>query len=292
VAVTVLLCYAREDERMAGKLKKHLSGPERNGLIALWDDGHISAGARRDAEIQKHLDEAQVILLLITADFIGSDYCYEVQMQRAIERHERKEARVIPVILRDVSWNYPPLDKLQALPDHARPVLTWATQDKGFLNVVDGIMKVVEQWDTGSLPGPTAERRALIANFDRLIETVKTQMQGDPGRVANTASTLEELSVFIPNDVTLADLISGWHTLSHPAQQEEDLATTRRRATCGELAQLASQLTIDQGNLAQAIKTWEAWEKRSKALEKSGDRRQAAMAKTFARELAELQAAL
>lgn len=290
MAVAVFLCYSQEDERMAKKLKNHLSMLERNGSITLWDDGYISAGAERELERKKYLDEAQIILLLITDDFIASDYCYNVQLQSAIQRHERKEVRVVPIILSPVHWKEPPLDKLQVLPDDAKPVSRWSNQDAGFLNIVEGVIKVIKQWEAGTLASPTAERRALIADFGRLIEAVKTHLQGDPARAAHIASTLEELSIFIPNGVTVADLIVGWRTLSHPAQQE-DLPATRRRVTCGELAQMASLFTADQGSLAGAIKTWQAWKKRSRALEKSGDPRQAAMAKIFARELTELQEA-
>src|SRR5438552_5032657 len=109
---------------MVRQLKKQLRLLERNGRIALWDYGHISPGTEWEQEMNKHLDEAQMILLLISASFLAADYCYKVQMRRAIERHERKEVRVIPVILRPVHWNEPPLDKLQPLPDHAKPILT------------------------------------------------------------------------------------------------------------------------------------------------------------------------
>ena len=113
-------------------LRKHLSPLERNGLISLWDYGNITPGDEREQEIKKHLDEAQIILLLISSSFLASNYCYTVEMQRAIERHERKEARVIPVILRPVNWNIAPVDKLQALPDHAKAISTWRNRDEGW----------------------------------------------------------------------------------------------------------------------------------------------------------------
>ena len=87
----------------------------------------------------------------------------------------------------------------------------------------------------------------------------------------------------------LADLVAGWRTLSQDSQQEEEPATTQRRVTCGELATMAAQFTTEQGNLAQAIKTWRIWRD---AFQKSDDPRQATMAKTFARELTELQATM
>ena len=206
-------------------------------------------------------------------------------MERAIRRHERKEARVIPVILRPVNWDVPPIDKLRALPDDAKPILKWKHPDEGYTNVTSGIKRVIEQWNTHSLPDPIAERKELIANLDQLIETVKSQMQPPPRALA-TANTLQQmfqqLSIYIPNEVTLADLVVGWRTLSHTSKQEEEPATAQRRVTCGELANFASQLTTDHGNLAQAIKTWRIWRD---AFQNQDDPRQAAMARTFTREL-------
>ncbi|HKV58286.1 MAG TPA: toll/interleukin-1 receptor domain-containing protein [Ktedonobacteraceae bacterium] len=288
MAVTVLLCYAHEDEPMVNHLKKHLKLLERNGHIALWDYGNISPGSEWEEEINKHLAEAQVILLLISASFLASEYCYSIEMQRAIQRHEHKEACVIPVILRPVHWNEPPIDKLKALPDHEKPISKWKPPDEGFTNAVDGVIKVIEQLNTHSLPDPKVERKEMIANLDQLIETVKLQMQPPPRALA-TANTLQQLSIFIPDDVTLADLVKGWRTLSYASKQEEEPATTQRRMTCGELAHIASQFMGGEGNLTQAIKTWQIW---AEAFKKSGDPRQAAMANTFTRELTELQEAM
>ncbi len=206
-------------------------------------------------------------------------------MQRAIERHECKEARVIPIILRPVHWKEPPLDKLQVLPDRAKPISKWTDRDEGFKNVVDGIVKVMGQWNAHRLSDPVVERRVLMASLDQLMEAVKLQMQPQPRAMA-TARTLQQLSIFIPNEVTLADLVVGWRTLSHSSKQEEEPATSQRRVTCSELANMASQFTANQGNLAQAIKTWRIW---LDAFKNSGDPRQAAMARAFARELTELQ---
>ncbi len=275
---------------MVRDLKKHLRPLERKELIALWDYGNISPGTEWEKELKKHLDEAQIILLLISPSFLDSDYCYNVQMQQAIQRHERKEARVIPVILRPVIWDIPPIDKLRALPDDDKPISIWRNRDEGFKNVSDGIKKVIEQLKTRSLSDPTVERKAMIANLDRLVETVKSQMQ-PPGRATATAGTLQELSIYVPTDVTLADLVVGWQTLAQASKQGEEPATLQRRVTCGELAKMATQFTTDQGNLAQAIKTWRIWRDVFTNRTDRGDPRKATMANTFARELTELQEA-
>src|SRR5439155_15124811 len=114
--IEILCCYARKDKLLLKELKTHLIPLQRQGLISIWHDADISAGMEWEVEINKHLNADQVILLLVSPDFMASDYCYSKELKRAIERHERGEARVIPIILRRVLWKVAPLNKLQALP--------------------------------------------------------------------------------------------------------------------------------------------------------------------------------
>src|SRR6266446_8435368 len=100
--VKIFLCYAHEDEKLKKELEKHLSLLKRQGFIDVWHDRDISAGAQWKRDIDKYLNSANIILLLISPDFMYSDYCYSIEMQRAIERHEREEACVIPIILRHI----------------------------------------------------------------------------------------------------------------------------------------------------------------------------------------------
>jgi len=94
--VTIFFCYAREDEALLIKLKAHLRPLQWEGLIDIWHDRDISAGTEWEQEISRHLNTAQIILLFVSPDFMSSHYCCSVEMKRAVERHERKEARVIP----------------------------------------------------------------------------------------------------------------------------------------------------------------------------------------------------
>jgi TIR domain/WD domain, G-beta repeat len=143
MSVSIFFCYAHEDEELLNKLKRHLWPLQRQGLIAVWHDRDISAGTEWEQEISQHLNAAQIILLLVSPDFMYSDYCYGVEMKRAIERHQRGEARVIPVILRSVYWQGI-LGHLQALPIDAKPVRSWADVDEALYNVTEGIRTVVE----------------------------------------------------------------------------------------------------------------------------------------------------
>jgi hypothetical protein len=99
--IQLFYSYSHKDEPLRKKLETHLSILKRTGVLSGWHDRRISGGKEWANEIDEHLNTAEVILLLVSADFIASDYCYEKEMTRAMERHELKEARIIPVILRD-----------------------------------------------------------------------------------------------------------------------------------------------------------------------------------------------
>jgi TIR domain/WD domain, G-beta repeat len=144
--VKIFCCYARKDQSLLLKLITHLTSLEHEGLITLWADVNINAGMEWEKEIDRHLYTARIILLLISPDFMASEYCYSHEMQGAMERHERGEAHVIPIILRPVSWQKAPFGKLQALPTNASPITSgkWHHQDDAFFNVAEGVRKEVE----------------------------------------------------------------------------------------------------------------------------------------------------
>jgi GUN4-like/TIR domain len=148
-AISVFLSYSRQDKNLLDKLITHLAGLRRTGKITTWHDRDIEAGSEWEPELQRQLDTADIILLLISADFMASDYCYGKELQRAIERHYRNEARVIPVILRPCDWKIPeiPFSKLNALPSDAEPIVSskWQYLDEAFEIVAKGIREVSDQ---------------------------------------------------------------------------------------------------------------------------------------------------
>ncbi len=150
----IFCCYAREDQSLLLKLRTHLTPLLREKLITIWADTDIDAGMQWEKEIDLHLNTAQIILLLISPDFMNSDYCYSSEMVRALERHKNGEAYVIPIILRPVYWQGAPFAKLQALPTDGIPLTDrkWLSMDEAFFNVVEGIRVVCEELLTDSKP--------------------------------------------------------------------------------------------------------------------------------------------
>lgn len=160
-AVTIFFCYAHEDEPLLKRLKAQLQPLQRQGVIKTWHDRDISAGAEWEHEINEQLNTAEVILLLVSPDFLASDYCYSKEMQRAIERHERGEACAIPIILRPCDWSVTPLGKLQALPKDGKPVTTWSNRDNAFLDAAQGIRKAVKELVIKLASSPTTSSQQI-----------------------------------------------------------------------------------------------------------------------------------
>src|SRR5437660_849909 len=107
-AVEVFYSYAHKDEDLRNELDKHLKSLQRQGFITLWHDRKIVAGTEWAHTIDDHLTNASIILLLISPDFMASDYCYDIEMKHALEQHYTNNVRVIPIILRPVDWRGAP----------------------------------------------------------------------------------------------------------------------------------------------------------------------------------------
>ncbi|MEO5731955.1 MAG: TIR domain-containing protein [Byssovorax sp.] len=153
MAIDVFISYSPADDAARRTLETHLSALQRGRLIRTWAAHQIGPGREWRAVIDKRLDEAHVVLLLISPDFLASDYCYDVEMKRALERHRAGVARVIPIIVRHVDWRGTPIDGLVMLPEQGRPVSSsgWGTIDKAWTNVAIGLRSVVEEM-MGSAP--------------------------------------------------------------------------------------------------------------------------------------------
>jgi len=141
--VRVFIAYSQEDEGLREELDRHLANLKRQGKIQAWHKGAIEAGAEWDAAIKQQLETAQIILLLISADFVASDHCYDL-LQQSLQRHSAGTARVIPILLRPTDLKNSPFSHLSPLPTDGVPITRWSNRDEAFLNVVEGIRGAIE----------------------------------------------------------------------------------------------------------------------------------------------------
>jgi hypothetical protein len=140
-----MCCYSHVDESWLYRLETNLSLLKRQNLISLWHNRLIRPGTDWARAIDTHLETASIILLLISADFFADDYCYGIEMTRALEREAAGEARVIPILVHPVDWKNAPFAHLQVLPTNAQPITTWPEVDAAFTDIAASIRQLLEE---------------------------------------------------------------------------------------------------------------------------------------------------
>ncbi len=183
----IFYCYAREDKGFRDALDRHLAGFKRQHLLSTWSDREIKAGEEWKTAIDTNLQQAHIVLCLVSPDFLASDYCYEKEMQQALERHKQGTARVIPILVRPTYWENTPLSELQMLPSDAMAVVLWPHTDAAWVDVVSGILLVIQELSSLSkaqksqpenAPAPSnansqsshKQRRNLLTTMQRMIQ--------------------------------------------------------------------------------------------------------------------------
>lgn len=140
--ISLFFSYSHKDEALRDELGDHLVPLGRAGLIEVWHDREMLPGDNVDDEIAEKLKTADIILILVSPSFIRSSYCYDIELEKAIERHKKGKARVVPIILRPCQWDLTPLKGLLAMPTDGRPVIEWPNNDTAFNDVAVGIRKL------------------------------------------------------------------------------------------------------------------------------------------------------
>jgi formylglycine-generating enzyme required for sulfatase activity len=154
--IRLFISYSRRDQELRAELDKQLSPLKRSGIIHVWHDRQIDPGQDWDLEIKRNLEEADIILLLISADFMASDYAWSEEMERALARHKAGEARVIPVILHPCEWELAPFAKIQALPRDAKAVTKWENRAEALADIARGVRIVAQDIAKNPLKRPVA----------------------------------------------------------------------------------------------------------------------------------------
>jgi hypothetical protein len=161
---SVFFSYSHADEGLRDQLEKQLSILQRQGVITMWHDRRIGAGQDFAHEIDSHVETDDIILLLVSADFLASDYCYDKEMNRAMQRHAAGDAVVIPVILRPCDWHGTPFGRLNATPPDGKPITKFSDRDEALLEVTKAVRAAVERvyGKSGAAPKPSPRPRSSV----------------------------------------------------------------------------------------------------------------------------------
>lgn len=148
----IFISYSHKDKKMKDKLILHMSALIRQKYVTLWYDNMILPGKEIDENVMEALWSSQIVLLLFSADYIASDYCYDIEMREALTLRDQKKVEVIPIMLRNVDLKGMPVDQLLFLPEDRKAVSQFQDEDEAFKNIVDGIRSVVESWYRKRIP--------------------------------------------------------------------------------------------------------------------------------------------
>jgi hypothetical protein len=188
--LAVFYSYSHKDEELRKQLETHLALLARNGLILPWHDRCIGAGDEWANQIDEHLRTAQIILLLVSPDFLASNYCFDIEMKAALERHAKRQAIVIPIVLRPCDWSGAPFARLEALPRDARAVTLWPNQDAAFAEIAKAIRETVVRFQR-----PAAEPAELASLADQATPKPRVLDAAMPTHIVKDRAT--ELLVLI-----------------------------------------------------------------------------------------------
>lgn len=231
-------------------LESHLEPLRRRGLISRWHDGCITPGEEWEPLIKHHLDTAQIILLLISAKFISSQFCYEVELKRAMERHNAGEAWVIPIILKPCLWQEVPvgdkyLQDLQALPKDAKPVTRWDDLDEALTHIAEALASKIREW------------HAKVEQEQQQQAHVTTGLHHlEQGNYTQAIAELEQAQQL--GHPTVGEPLAQARALLQQQRERDE----RQRAEAARLQKQQDYYQgglhhLDQGNYAQAIADFE-----------------------------------
>lgn len=184
----IFISYSHRDEKWRSELETHLSLLKRQGLISTWHDRRIAGGDDFENEIDININDSDIILLMVSPYFISSDYCFEKEMERALEREKAKETRVIPIILEHCDWHTAPFGKLQALPQDAKPITTFLNPHEALTGIAKEIRRIIE-----SEPNKAPEKQKIISQ--------KTPVQKPKEREPVRSSNLRVKREFSEKDI-------------------------------------------------------------------------------------------
>lgn len=185
--VKVFFSYSHKDERVRDELEVHLTMLKRQGLIKSWHDRRITAGDEFAGVIDENLDTSNIVLLLVSPYFLASDYCYDVELQRAMEKHVEGTARVIPVILDPCDWQNSSFGHLLAIPQDGKPISKFPNKHDAFLEIVTAIRKIAQEIGSDQ-------------NQPEILPSASSQTGGFQGAILPRSSNLRVKKSFTDQD--------------------------------------------------------------------------------------------
>ncbi len=206
--------YAPQDEAFCLELEKHLKPLERDNLVKGWHRGKIPGGTNESQEIENHRDCANVILLLLSSDYVASDDCY-AEMQWALERKQADGLLVIPIILRPIEAEDIPFKTAQLLPTRGRTVTNWPSHDEAFQDILLGMRRLLERQEQQQRQPAQSlvwnlpyTRNPLFTGRDKLLQQLHANLTASKAAVLTQPQAISGLGGIVRHEAARV-IVSG-----------------------------------------------------------------------------------
>ncbi len=244
----IFLSYSHKDELFKQELETHLSLLKRQNLVSVWNDRRIEPGDNWAKEIDNNLVSADLVLILVSADFIASDYCYDIEMKKAFELHQKGELRVIPVILRHCDWHSAPFGSIQGLPKDARPIDSFTRKDEAYLEVAGAIRGFAEK---GRQNDTRLSFTAETTDPDDAATSSQSQKRSSNLHVRRKPTDLDKKKFVVEAFVTIAEYVRA--SAQELSRRNDDVEVIENASD--------DQLTVSlfsNGKLKSECRVWRA----------------------------------
>lgn len=222
----IFISYSHKDKQVLGKLKTHLTMLKRDKLISLWSDKEISAGGNLDKEIAKAQQNSLIFMPIVSPDFLASNYCYEIEMETALQKETNGDVRIIPIIAEPCDWMNSPLSKFKALPEDGRPIADWTNQNAAYLNVAQELRNLIKLNIKS-----TGTQNSEVVLSSRKVKIKKTFSSIDKSIFRD--KSFEQIETYFSSSCTEISLIDGIQTHFEKMNQNAFTATIVNRKKIG-----------------------------------------------------------
>ena len=169
----IFISYSHKDESFKDSLDEHLSTLKRNKIIDIWHDRKIIPGQEWATEISENLKTSTIVLFLVSPSFLASEYCVSIEAQHAIQMHNQGSAILVPIIVRSCDWGDTPFSKFQGLPKNATPIRNWTDEDTAWLDVVNGLKKLISDFKPTSNSSTTVTLTTSTTPSSRAVQSMR-----------------------------------------------------------------------------------------------------------------------
>jgi len=173
--IKLFISYAHADEKQKNRFVQLLNELTINGLLEEWSDQKLTPGLKWDKEIKRKLEESQIVLFLITESFFQSDYINDVEIKNTIDRYNKNEVLIVPIILDECNFKCSALKEYQALPKNAQPISSWNSEIEAWLDVIAGLKRSIDYLKQ--------DEKGMIEKVGKLKEGVITINQGGKNNI-------------------------------------------------------------------------------------------------------------